>query len=160
MWPGVAGCAAKMLLGHKCPAVTKVDASLAVARVSALGFVGLTERWRESVVLLHAQMGLGPPAPAEYLDHAGHHARLDASPLAGFVDEADELVYAEARRVFEARLAAYASEVARLERAMLPPGAQLPPAVESQSPGPRGKLGVFCAGGELYGEENKALDKA
>ena len=154
---------------------TDCDPRAAAALVPALGFVGLTERWDESVLLFHAMLRLGPPRAVELLnthpggvrasasaapssgaagdlerspppssprraaappavsrrtavaaaggDAAGgpgrrHPALHDAAPLGGFVDAADEMVYAAATRVFEARLAQHAGAIAALRANM------------------------------------------
>ena len=117
-WPGIAGCAAKMLLGHKCAAkVRSIDAAAAAALVPRLGFVGLTGRWAESVELLHAQLGLGPPLEAELRNaHAGPRqngtAYDEAGLLDGFVDEDDELVYAAAVKTFDERRRLFSRAIA------------------------------------------------
>ena len=103
-----------------------VDADAAVALVSHIGFVGLTERWDESILLLHAMLDIGRPVSAELANvHLGSHARTnrtdgghggvhDASSLRGFVDEDDERVYAEATEVFEQRRAKHLRRIAEL----------------------------------------------
>ena len=112
-WPGIASCQAKLLLGRECHArgtVTPDDAARAAAIVEkGFAFVGITEEWDASVCIFHARFG-GPPAvDAERrvlraTDHGSdgeglyHGVRL--GDLRG-ADEADEAVYAAARRVFE-----------------------------------------------------------
>ena len=137
--PGIAGCATRMLLGAKCAHVhthrsdhprvqtafaRAMKADLPVARakmaVRRLAFVGLQERWAESVCLFHAMLG-GAPHKVEFA--VAHTARrrgpfdqgrplepmvYDEGRLGGFVDAADEAVYAEAARVFAANLRAFA----------------------------------------------------
>jgi hypothetical protein len=88
----------------------------AVALVPRLGFVGLVDRWDDSIFLFHAMFDLGPPLAVEMLDtHPGtaHRAgAYDVAPLEGFVDASDARVYREARRVFELRLALFARKIA------------------------------------------------
>ena len=133
---------AKMLTGLPCASAAAPDAAAAAAAVSRLAFVGLVERWRDSVCLFHRTIGArvaggspgaaragargaGPPArlpprPREGqllnihagLARAGAAAdgdawRYDEAVLDGFVDEADEAVYAAARARFEADLRRY-----------------------------------------------------
>ena len=119
--PGVAGCATRMLLGGKCARARHVKTAFPVGRamgaVRQLAFVGLQERWADSVCLFHAMLG-GAPRKIEFVvAHSrrwrGRDAPLVPAPydegrLDGFVDAADEAVYAEAARVFEANLRRFA----------------------------------------------------
>lgn len=56
-WPGIASCATKMLRGRPCAgrfAPTDADAALAALAVrQRLAFVGLEERWAESICVFH-----------------------------------------------------------------------------------------------------------
>lgn len=122
-WPGVAGCACHMLTGHHCARDDACDVEAAVSLVPRLGFVGLTDRWDDSIVLLHAQLGLGPPAPAQLLNtHPGtleHGAHgYDESLLQGFRDADDERVYAAATDAFDARSRAHDAAIAALTKQM------------------------------------------
>jgi len=119
-WPGIAGCSARMLTGLTCadPAAEEAgqrwDRGLgrveqAVANLAKMRFVGLTEDWDESVCLFHRMFG-GRVNPAEFKDfhpHPGKSEDYDEAELGGFVDEADELVYAAAARRFAALKAEY-----------------------------------------------------
>ena len=94
----------------------RVPANSAVVR--RLAFVGLQERWADSICLFHAMLG-GAPRKIEFVvAHSRRRRGRDASPtipydegrLDGFVDAADEAVYAEAARVFEANLRRFAPD--------------------------------------------------
>ena len=122
-YPGIAGCATKMLAGHRCAERVALDdgrvlrSALNVLRSGRFAFIGLVERWTESICLMHRVL-LGSPVPmmAEFLQ-LGHskNSRLEISwlprsnangwynesVLEGFVDEADESVYAEAAAIFQ-----------------------------------------------------------
>ena len=106
--PEVLGCATRMLTGFPCVGPTTVlaeDVRAAVAAVSKLGFVGLTERWTESVCLFHRTFGLPRPKRAQALNsRAGNIYGEEERGAAR--DPADEAVYAEAARVFAAKLRA------------------------------------------------------
>ena len=114
-WPGIAGCATKMLLGHQCASthpITDADVAKAVRIVKeGFAYVGLLEHWATSVCLFHAtfrggagrrrrqsstadnvELRLTHPGPLR-AKHAGDAARgftYDEKALRGFVDEADE----------------------------------------------------------------------
>lgn len=131
-FPGIAGCAAKMLAGHQC--ASQVDLAdgrvLATAltrlRSGAFAFIGVREEWEASICLLHASLpGHTRPLLAEFrsLGHSvnSHRAiewlppsaadgEYNESVLDGFVDEVDEAVYAEASRLFRLRLRGFAAE--------------------------------------------------
>ncbi|CAE7731803.1 CPK2, partial [Symbiodinium microadriaticum] len=117
-YPGIAGCMTRMLTGKNCAEDSNdrtapfdggralVDEAKKV--VGELSFVGLTERWNESVCLFHRMFG-GSVNPAEFMNfhhnhrHDGaHHYGEDR--LNGFRDEADEAVYAAAQERFESLL--------------------------------------------------------
>ena len=111
-FPGVAGCATKMLLGHACGAVVPLSAaniSEAVRRVRDwFAFAGVTDCFDASVCAFHTTMTGGAIAPADSeLEHVRAGATRPASGvydeglLGGFVDEADEAVYAQALRMLE-----------------------------------------------------------
>jgi hypothetical protein len=113
---GTAGCATKLLTGSRCAASVAVDdrrvgRAVALLRSERFAFVGLVERWDESVCLFHATMGVGTSPIVGELGHFGHSAAStragvhDEGALGGFVDAADERLYAAARAIFEARLA-------------------------------------------------------
>ena len=123
---GIAGCATKLLTGSRCAASVsiddaRVDRAVATLRSGRFAFVGLVERWDESVCLFHATMGVGSYPIAGELQHFGHSraalrrpgGRYDEGWLRGFVDTADERVYAEAVAVFDAQRAAHGYGYAR-----------------------------------------------
>lgn len=121
-FPGIAGCATKMLAGYQCAAPvdlsdgTVLQTALARLRSGAFAFIGLVEEWEASVCALHRTLpGTSRPMVGEFrqLGHSINSHReiafLPASRVAnvynetvlkGFVDEADEAVYAEATRLF------------------------------------------------------------
>ena len=128
-WPGIAGCATKMLIGRQCANSRPVDAADVSRAVHVLrerfAFVGLLEHWDVSVCTFHALlMGGAPIDPIELArthagpqrlsqrggasprSSAGGRATADASfayderALRQFVDEADEQVYAAASARF------------------------------------------------------------
>ena len=92
----------------------RVDRAVATLHSGRFAFVGLVERWDESVCLFHATMGVGSYPIAGELQHFGHSRaalrrpgrRYDEGWLRGFVDTADERVYAEAVAVSDAQRAA------------------------------------------------------
>ena len=125
-WPGIPGCATKMLLGHQCASthpITDADVAKAVRIVKeGFAYVGLLEHWATSVCLFHAtfrggagrrrrqsstadnvELRLTHPGPLR-AKHAGDAARgsftYDEKALRGFVDEADERVYKAASERF------------------------------------------------------------
>ena len=120
-FPGIAGCATKMLLGRKCAAnattatntstgAPLLDVDEAKRRLGQLAFVGLTDEWEQSLRLWHATFGGGKPSASELENtHLGRFrgARYDDALLGGFRDVADAALYAEAKRLFEARLDAF-----------------------------------------------------
>jgi hypothetical protein len=113
-WPGVSGCATKMLLGRPCASSAKPVRSEDAERAAGIvrrrfRFVGLLEHWNTTVCVFHALlMGGSPPDPAELLvTHANQRKRhaagsegYDEAALQGFVDEHDEKVYAAATARF------------------------------------------------------------
>ena len=129
-WPGIAGCAAKMLNGWQCASertlrATDVSRALRVLRDN-FAFVGLLEHWATSVCVFHSLLRGGAPIDAAELalTHPGPqrqrrssssslppHADADGGgdagsfvyderALRGFVDAADERVYAAASERF------------------------------------------------------------
>lgn len=136
-YPGIAGCMTKMLAGHQCAEPVDLTdgrilrAALAVLQSSRFAFIGLAEEWSASICLLHRMLpGLSQPILAEFR-HLGHsvnsHRDIDWLPnaaadgeynesvLAGFVDEADEQVYAEAARIFRRNLGRHSAALAGRE---------------------------------------------
>lgn len=118
-WRGIAGCSSKMLAGLDC---ADPEPSLpwdggmrhvkrAVVNIEKMRFVGITEEWDESVCLFHRMFG-GRINPAEFQNfHSRVHGKIedyDETDLDGFVDQADELVYAAAVRRFAKLKAEYA----------------------------------------------------
>lgn len=111
-----------MLAGYQCAARVDLrdgrvlETALTRLRSRAFAFVGVVEEWERSVCTLHRVLpGTSQPMLAEFR-HLGHsinshraigwmppsaHAdEYNESVLDGFVDAADEAVYAEARRLF------------------------------------------------------------
>lgn len=120
-YPGIAGCATRMLTGEHCAVegkkgdelvnITQERIQLAIERVNSMAFVGLTEEWDESVCLFHLMFG-SKVYRAEFKDiHRGRNkkgADWGEDPLGDFVDEADEAVYAAAKARFEQLRSQYA----------------------------------------------------
>ena len=117
-YPGIAGCMTRMLSGRTCTELSHVRGSnpfdggrafvgKAKEAVAQLAFVGLTERWNESVCLFHRMFG-GSINPGEFMNfhhHQGHDGSdMYEDELNGFRDAADEEVYAAAQRRFESLL--------------------------------------------------------
>ena len=123
-YPGIAGCATKMLAGFDCAANvslrdgTVLQRALTRLRSNAFAFIGIVEEWEASVCLLHRTLpGYSQPLIAAFR-HLGHSVNshrdipwlppsardgeYNESVLEGFVDAADERVYQEARRLFTA----------------------------------------------------------
>lgn len=114
LFPGIAGCQVKMMLGKECAAAYSPNAAgLIEAKrrlVASLGFVGLTEHYDLSVCLLHAMWG-GTPQETSFQNvrptskfatgynstDAARHLRFEDDPL-------DAELYFEARRIFVTRL--------------------------------------------------------
>ena len=115
-YPGIAGCMTKMLIGKNCASshhVTSDDVTLA-KRVLAerIAFFGITDRWQDSLDLFHAMTF----TQCDRASTEGRNVRpgqqssardafmgYNTSVLEGFVDEADESLYAFAVSLFEAR---------------------------------------------------------
>ena len=102
--------------------------ALVVLQSSRIAFIWLVEEWPVSVCLLHRMLpGTSQPILAEFR-HLGHsvnshrdigwlpNAATDGeyneSVLAGFVDEADEQVYAEASHIFRRNLGRHGAALA------------------------------------------------
>lgn len=117
-FPGIAGCMTKMLIGHACASLHNVtfdDVALAKTILAErIAFVGLTGEWQASLDLFHAMThtqcdrastegaNLRPSASATKTT-----AGYDTSVLDGFVDEADEALYAFAVSLFKDRQRRY-----------------------------------------------------
>ena len=126
-WPGIAGCATKMLNGWPCASERALRASDVARAVHVVkehfAFVGLLEHWATSVCVFHALLRKSAPIDAAELalTHPGPRrppprpSRRDASrptsahsaltpyderALRGFVDAADERLYAAASARF------------------------------------------------------------
>lgn len=60
-YPGIAGCQTKMILGYACSAPVSLTANDALEAVEILrdyfAFVGITDRWKDSLHLFHAMLG-------------------------------------------------------------------------------------------------------
>ena len=112
-WPGLRGCATRLLTGRPCNAASAAlgpdDAALAIARLRRdFAFVGLTEHFDVSVCLFGAMFG-GAFSEANMLQNyrpSAHTAHLERL-LPDYVDEHDDAVYAEAERLFAAQLRAH-----------------------------------------------------
>ncbi|EGB02279.1 hypothetical protein AURANDRAFT_69028 [Aureococcus anophagefferens] len=126
---GIPGCTTRMLLGGKCARARHVtrdfDAAKAVANVRRLAFVGILERWRESICLFHKMHG-GRPSAVEFgITHstrgdlakkAGLHEApkpYDESVLEGVEDPDEDAVYAAALDVFDRQLRRHAPNCPR-----------------------------------------------
>ena len=108
----------KMLIGHACASLHNVtfdDVALAKTILAErIAFVGLTGEWQASLALFHAMThtqcdrastegaNLRPSASATKTT-----AGYDTSVLDGFVDEADEALYAFAVSLFKDRQRRY-----------------------------------------------------
>eukprot|EP00440_Ansanella_granifera_P022616 gb/GFBE01024565.1/.p1 GENE.gb/GFBE01024565.1/~~gb/GFBE01024565.1/.p1 ORF type:complete len:433 (+),score=79.29 gb/GFBE01024565.1/:1-1299(+) len=117
-YPGIAGCTARMLTGGNCAEAESArdqpfdggEARLeeALVTLKAMVFVGITERWDESVCLFHRMFG-GRLNAAQLVDmHQGTNHEdnsYDESVLDGFVDEVDEQIYKAAEQRFNELLA-------------------------------------------------------
>ncbi|CAE7376272.1 unnamed protein product, partial [Symbiodinium pilosum] len=81
----------------------------ALQMLKEMAFVGLTERWDESVCLFHRMFG-GAVNLAQLVDfHAGgyHQHLYDEKALGGFEDKVDEKIYRAAEARFEQLLEKY-----------------------------------------------------
>ena len=97
-----------------------LDTALARLRSGAFAFVGLVEEWERSVCALHRALPGGARPLVAAFRHFGHSVNshrdirwlppsardgeYNESILEGFVDEADERVYREARAIFHEAL--------------------------------------------------------
>lgn len=116
-FPGIAGCTARMLTGADCadPSPVRSNATFdggksvlesALLALEKLEFVGLTERWDESICLFHRMFG-GRIHPGEFKNfHSTDQKKkpkpvYDEQPLHGFKDAVDERIYEAAVQRFE-----------------------------------------------------------
>eukprot|EP00614_Pseudopedinella_elastica_P015935 CAMPEP_0172653500 /NCGR_PEP_ID=MMETSP1068-20121228/243862_1 /TAXON_ID=35684 /ORGANISM="Pseudopedinella elastica, Strain CCMP716" /LENGTH=130 /DNA_ID=CAMNT_0013467935 /DNA_START=1155 /DNA_END=1547 /DNA_ORIENTATION=+ len=104
-----------MILGSRCASKRTLgtpEIATAVQRLKDdFAFVGLTERFADSVCIFHALFG-GRPAAAEFVNVRPRkgavsppfpglaYGAYDETPLIGWQDIADEALYAEALRLF------------------------------------------------------------
>ena len=99
-----AGCAARTLAGRgTCLTPGRGDdkaRDAAIARLRELAFVGVVERWAESICLFHLQFGA--PCLAVEFEHLRSQPHNRTVPRAA--RNVDDDVYAEARRLFAAAL--------------------------------------------------------
>ena len=129
--PGIPGCTTRMMLGGKCARAKHVQQTFnrhrAAAAVRALAFVGILERWRDSICLFHKMHG-GLPRDIEFaMTHSTQSHRVavqkpgtlfdaptpyDESVLDGVEDPDDEAVYAAALETFAAEMRRYAPRCA------------------------------------------------
>jgi len=111
----IGNCYTKQLTGRSCadPEFTG-EATLqeAVRRVELLDFVGITEQWKASVCLFHAQFGLIPPnyereglnvRPGSY-SHDLAAVPLEVQELIMFNERQDFEVYRRANATFHTKL--------------------------------------------------------
>ena len=126
----IAGCQCKMLLGRSClacrnrtlhsqnaglmrvdptfklalePPVSASDVTECVRRLHLLRFVGLTDRFNESVALFCARHGCPHWAlqPAQRVTRESVASKVPCKPPDGWRDDADAAVYEAARIIFE-----------------------------------------------------------
>ena len=118
-FPGIAGCMTRMLTGKTCAegsvarGAAPFDGGKALVldakkTIAGLAFVGLTERWNETVCLFHRMFG-GSINPAEFMNFHHNHKHgsqllYQEDSLNGFRDDADEEIYAAAQQRFESLL--------------------------------------------------------
>jgi hypothetical protein len=121
-YPGIEGCQVKMLTGNKCAALVRPtldDLAEAKRRLTtALGFVGLTEYYNESVCLLHAMFDGGPPRPSSFSNSRptayfqnGYISDQASGHLPREVDPLDADLFAAAEKLFVDRLVAHGFKV-------------------------------------------------
>jgi len=125
----VQGCQTKMLVRQsECNALpvcadgippTREETALALKRLDeGVAFVGITEQWDLSMCLFHAKFG-GPCTAADFVNvNPGTNSTesaYDTSGLEGFVDEHDDLIFAEVTRIFHADLERFGVTVASCE---------------------------------------------
>ncbi|CAE7676867.1 hypothetical protein AK812_SmicGene10751 [Symbiodinium microadriaticum] len=136
-YPGIAGCTARMLTGGDCAEASskrngepfdggRQRLRQALEMLEDMAFVGLTERWDESVCLFHRMFG-GSVSTAQLVDfHSGgsHQDLYDESVLNGFRDQVDEKIYAAAERRFEKLLEQYVGDGSVCD-ALKPPSKEL-----------------------------------
>ena len=84
-WPGIAGCATKMLIGRPCASDSKklhpADASRAAGVLrERFAFVGLLEHWNASVCVFHALMMRGSQPDVAELQVTHATPLIHASP--------------------------------------------------------------------------------
>eukprot|EP00890_Picochlorum_soloecismus_P005351 jgi/Picsp_1/5817/NSC_03176-R1_hypothetical protein PTSG_09898 [Salpingoeca sp. ATCC 50818] len=105
-WECVKGCATRMILGKPCgtsnslgeKSLTTLDVKVAVERIQRFAFVGLNDRWKESMTLWECMFG------GKYSEYILTNTRPSAnSPLKGvlykltdsmnLLDEADTILF-------------------------------------------------------------------
>jgi len=119
-YPGIAGCTARMLTGGSCAESLwargdqpfdggKARLKEAVLMVEKMAFVGLAERWDESICLFHRMFGgkVNTGELANYHPGRGHTDKYNESLLDGFKDKVDEEIYSAAVSRFEGLLQKY-----------------------------------------------------
>lgn len=124
--PGLTGCQSKMVLGRYCASqydLTHKDAREAKRRLREdFAFVGLTERWFDSVKLLYAMFGDAPSECEVKLSYRKirsniyekfkkdeHKLVIETLKRHRWVDYFDKRLYVEAERIFELRFDHYAA---------------------------------------------------
>jgi len=110
-WPRVAGCQTRMVIGDACSGPTEITPDLVVEAVRRIrsgwfSFIGLQDMWEQSVCLFHAMHG-GEIKEAEVQKtrtttkgKVQGRCRDAEKELPGFVDWADEYVFAAAKEWF------------------------------------------------------------
>jgi len=111
----IQGCQTKMLSRHmECESAPvcsdgipprQKETALALTRLhQGIAFVGITDSWDLSMCLFHAKFGGSCKAEDFTNVHPGTNSTArsayDTSDLHGFVDEADNLIFAAAERLF------------------------------------------------------------
>lgn len=113
--PGMKGCQVKMLIGYPCVAdvnITQEMMDKAFMIVNSMKFVGLTERYNESIIAFHHVAGNSSTPHA--IELQSYRIRImkrfddivsKAINVIGYHDEYDTALYQEVSRVFERTLA-------------------------------------------------------
>jgi hypothetical protein len=101
---GLGGCQTKMVLGRVChdaAPVTQADLALAVSTLREnFKFVGVMERWEDSVHVYHQLYG-GPVLPIELMAQRQTKKESDVQDFGTFRDPVDEALYAAVLALFD-----------------------------------------------------------
>jgi hypothetical protein len=108
---GMRGCQMKMLLGYYCSEDIDLNQEMilnATAILREMKFVGITERYNQSVIAFHHIMGGTLPHPIEFQNYRvmngqHHHETMLRKVISqiGYFDEYDTMIYQEAWRLFD-----------------------------------------------------------